>query len=548
MVKRSKNHQHSITYYKDEDKQQQQKDEHYHDSHTHHYGHGSNGNTRVKKQDLRGGTPTSTSTIRSTSSSNAAVVNNHRNNKQSNENTPTGTITRSSTKKYNTDDQHAPTLTLVDALSLATAKFPDHDNTDMARARRRREKGADNDNNEEETAQHNTSSKVVLERAQRKRATKARRKEHMLRQVYQSAVSADEHDPDDGEMQKNDESFQKQTSKSRQKNKPIVKWDPKLGSGCTNGNSVCFGAALAEFFLSAADCVESNCSPATLRRKASLFDCAYGQDPTNDLDAELYHERVYSHSFVHTYGESGRANATSSRTTTCTKQALVPGASILKTTITDAGQHLKSVRPAAASKIERRDADQSFDTGYSNGSITVGSNNDGNGDDEKRDAPIETFLARREEEEKGVSGKKKGNNDKQPIQNETRTEPSESGGGLDIDMVHRQLLQAQQDATCSSNQHGKKGKNKSVITESNTQKQPPVVVAAIEKQPSLSVIHLDIDTVHHQLFQTQKEQASTPTPKKRLTTEPASSSKKNNEETTRHHKIKNNSSINSNDL
>jgi hypothetical protein len=139
---------------------------------------------------------------------------------------------------------------------------------------------------------------------------------------------------------------------------------------------------------SVADCVEPiYSSPSALREKIGLFEA----DSSTDPDADLYHERGYSHSFAQTFGEPARGNANNgpiiraisrSRSNTSTKQALAP--SILKTT-SDAGQRLVSVasRILASSSSRNRSAapkeclvepqDKSFYTSYGNDSSTVGS-------------------------------------------------------------------------------------------------------------------------------------------------------------------------------
>jgi hypothetical protein len=325
-------------------------------------------NVVIKKQGLRGGgTLMNTSTIRSTSHSKSKAAvntnNNHKSNKNENENENENEIaTKKSFNRNHDHDQHTASTTtmLEDALSLVTAAFPGH---------------ADDDR---DNAGASAAEKAEAYLAQRKRAS--RKENIVMREVQQWQEGILDMDYDDGTATTATNSTTQSMSNVSSTSSSMNYQQGISMSTTTSGDTSTSGATfwnecMAFFFLSSANFIEANCSPAALRRKAACFDYEYGQDPINEPAVEVHHygepEGAYADA-----GPTSTIEASTSGSSTTTKQAL-----LVPTDAANAGQHRHPASAAASRRspnrigavstvclIEPPGGDQSFGIGKSHGS------------------------------------------------------------------------------------------------------------------------------------------------------------------------------------
>jgi hypothetical protein len=220
----------------------------------------------TKKQGLRGGgTPMSTSAIRRTTHSKSSAAANNNNNTAS----PTPTLVNS-----DRDDAGASArrrLEKGEASAAAPLRYDNdigNDNVTNEDIKLLLELAAsvrcDNDN-----ANDNEDSKLLLEVAQRERATDARRKEHVIQQLQQYQEGIFCTDYDDETYPHSITQSMSSTSSSSTSSSSTSSMSTSTSDGSSTNGIDFWNEYMALFFLIAADCIEANCSPVALRRKAA---------------------------------------------------------------------------------------------------------------------------------------------------------------------------------------------------------------------------------------------------------------------------------------
>jgi hypothetical protein len=259
-----------------------------------------------KKQGLREagtGTPTPPTTRKSSSNNNNKSINdcNATPNKSS---TSTNHTSYAEKRKPKSEDDHdkldlGDELSMAQALSSATTSFATDDDTRYTDGDKKRQEKKDSSATKNGSNDKSSSSK--LERAQRRKEarTELQQKEQEVPLAsklvhWEPTVHAKQVEEDYHSIVTSSSSF----TSSAEEGSVGGKCLHHFFLGTQNIMRLCCGTVmvnefLEEFFFTAADCVENNCSPAGLRRKAACFDCTYGKDLTNRPEAELYAEHLH---------------------------------------------------------------------------------------------------------------------------------------------------------------------------------------------------------------------------------------------------------------